>query len=263
MRFILFILLVSCSGKKATSASIDESFYIQSTYTKDRYQINVNKPELYDSLKYYTIVYVADGSIGLGEYAVASNGNWKAAIPKNCIIVTIGHEGDWKAKRRRDFIPSDITKNSDDEFGRADAFYLFLKEELLPAIQPKFLHSKTKVFIGHSFSGLFALYAALQNEKLFDKYFAISPSVWANYHELIKLEEQYSKTHKELQADIHIYVGSLEVFNKVISSSTAFFNNLSSRGYNGCKISFEEITAANHFSVRKPAIDRIYKLIGE
>lgn len=28
-------------------------------------------------------------------------------IPGNCIVVTIGHTGNWEQKRRRNFIPSD------------------------------------------------------------------------------------------------------------------------------------------------------------
>jgi predicted alpha/beta superfamily hydrolase len=199
----------------------------------------------------------ADGSIGLGEYLSGSNENWKAIIPPNTIIITISHGEDWEDKRRRDFIPSDISLNTEENFGRADLFYAFIKTELIPYLDKKFSNQKSKSFIGHSFSGLFCLYAALKNEKVFDNYFAISPSVWANHNELLKIEDAFSKNNKELNASIHIYVGGLEIFNKVISSSTEFYNQVKSRNYKNLTISYESIGGANHFSVRKPAIDKI------
>jgi len=110
---------------------------------------------------------------------------------------------------------------------------------------------------------LFCLYASLKNENLFQGYFAISPSVWANDRELMKIEELFAKSHTDLFARIHIYAGGLEVFNKVLSSSRAFYSTLQERKYPNTQISFEVIPTANHFSVRKPAIDKIFALIGK
>jgi predicted alpha/beta superfamily hydrolase len=225
--------------------------------------IQFRLPDAYDEKKDYHIAFVADGTIGLGEYVLGKNEDWKATIPSNTIIVTIGQLGDWEDKRKRDFIPSDISLNSEEYFGKAHLFYSFLKSELIPYINKKYPHQKSKFFIGHSFSGLFCLYAALKNEKLFDRYFAISPSVWANYGELLKIEEAAAKNNKDILASIDIYVGGLEIFNKVISSSTKFYKQIQSRNYKSLSISYETIGSANHFSVRKPAIDKILSKIAK
>lgn len=257
LRIVTIFVLLTCNVIELFSQS-PESFSIHSTATGDTYQVKVMTPEGFSSAGQYHLVYIADGSIGLGEYVSGTNENWKASQPSNLVIITIGHSGDWQSKRARDFIPSDAGGFSSKEFGQAKNFYAFLKSELMPRIAEKFKSPKTKVFIGHSFGGLFALYAALKNEKIFDRYFAISPSVWANHYELMKIEQGYAARNKTLAADIHIYVGSLEFLNKVLSSSRKFEKVVRSRNYKDLQLQFTEIRNANHYSVRKPAIDRIF-----
>jgi uncharacterized protein len=251
----LWLFFLACKGYRALPAG--EVFPIHSASTGDDYIIRLIKPADFKATKNYRIVYSADGEIGLGHYLRGTDPDWKADIPSNCIIVTIGHEGDWHKKRMRDFIPSDAGGYKDSLFGHADKFYLFLKTELFPFINKKIPNQQDRAFIGHSFSGLFCLYAALQDEKLFDQYFAISPSVWANHGELLKIENQFALNNKPVNATIHIYAGGLEIFNKVLSSSWEFYNNIHARNYPGLAISFEVIRYANHFSIRKPAIDKI------
>ena len=179
------------------------------------------------------------------------------------MIVAIGHIGDYRSKRSRDFIPSDISGYSEKNLGHADRFYDFLKSDILPFVEKQLPLQKKKVLAGHSFSGLFCLYAALQEENLFDEYFAISPSVWANKNELLKIESAFAKNHKDLSAKIHLYAGGLEVFNKVLSYTNQFYDSLLSRNYKNLSLSYEKISGANHYSVRKPAIDRMLNLLKE
>ncbi len=246
--FVLFILQVF---------STPESFDIHSTYTNDSYKIQVRKPDNYSPDKKYHHVFVADGTIGMGEYVIGTNKDWKAEIPDNVIIITIGHQGNWEKKRQRDFLPSDAGGYKNKDFGNAHLFYSFLKSELIPEIKKRFPNEQNKYFIGHSFSGCFALYAALQNDQLFDTFFAISPSVWANHEELLKIEKKIHASGKQLKANISMYAGSLEVFNKVLSSTRKFESALLSRKYKQLSLKYEIIDYANHFSVRKPAIDKI------
>ena len=252
----LFILITIVSCRNTVAKPVNtESFSFYSALINDDYVINIKKPDNFSSDSSYHLVVVADGTIGLGEYMLGTNKDWQAAQPSNCIIVTIGHVGDWHQKRRRDFIPSDAGGFKDVNFGKADLFYSFLKKEFLPSIKEKLPSIKSRSFVGHSFSGLFSLYAALKNEKLFDNYYAISPSVWANDKELIKILETYPEN--DVTANIHLYVGGLEVFNKVLSSSKEFNKKFTAQNFRNATISFVVISNANHFSIRKPAIDKI------
>ena len=105
------------------------------------------------------------------------------------------------------------------------------------------------------------MYTLLQKDKLFDSHFAISPSIWANYYELDKLEAKYAKNNKALNANVTLYVGGLEFLNKVLYSTRSFYNTMKERKYIGLTIDKVEIGNANHFSIRKPAIDKIFEIL--
>lgn len=253
----LFSLLLVMLFPALLFAQIAEQT-ITSKHTGDKYVIKIknHNPQINQH-----VIYVADGSLKLGNYLLGTDASWKAALPANCVVVTIAHIGDWSMKRQRDFIPSDAGGYKDEKFAQGSKFYLFLKDELQPFINKKITKQIDRSFVGHSFSGLFSLYASLQTEKLFDRYFAISPSIWANYYELDKIEKAYAEKQKTLNGKIMLFAGGLEIFNKVLSSTTAYYNTVKDRNYKGLSISFVEINNANHFSIIKPAVDKILKSI--
>lgn len=253
---ISFSLSLTCLSSFSQTTETD-TLYSQNV--QDKFLITVRKPAGFSANKKYNHVYITDGTIGMGDYVLGKSKSWAATIPDNCIIIAIGHLGNWHDKRSRDLIPSDISKNEEKNFGKAEKFYLFLKNELIPRTEKKLPNKKQRVFIGHSFGGLFCLYTLFKEDKLFNKHFAISPSCWANYYELKKIEEKFSKTHTSLNADLTIYVGGLEFLNKVLPSTRSFYNTVSERKYKGLSIVKNELGDANHFSIRKPAVDRIFE----
>lgn len=248
--------ILMMAGSLAPAPEIDT---LHSAFVKDNFIITIQKPPGYSSLQSYHHVYITDGSLGIGDYILGKSASWKATVPANCIIIAIAHIGDWQEKRARDFIPSDITKNANPDFGHADLFYQFMQKELIPAVGKKFPQRKDRVFIGHSFGGLFCLYTLFRDDKLFDRHFAISPSVWANYYELDKIEESFSKKHKQMRVQLVLYVGTLEFLNKVLYSTRSFYKTMKQRKYAGLSIEKIEISGANHYGIRKPAVDRIFE----
>jgi predicted alpha/beta superfamily hydrolase len=219
--------------KPAFSQTIDTDT-IYSVNVKDKFIITIRKSEGYSPAKKYHHVYMTDGKIGIGDY---------------------------NTKRQRDFIPSDISKNVEENFGKADKFYLFIKNELIPKTEKKLNNKKSRAFFGHSFGGLFCLYTLFKPDKLFDYQFAISPSIWANYYELDKIEELYSKSNKQLKANLTLYAGGLEFLNKALYSSRSFYTTVAGRKYSGLTIKKIEIGNANHFSIRKPAVDNLFEIL--
>ena len=93
---------------------------------------------------------------------------------------------------------------------------------------------------------------------MFDQYYAISPSVWANYNELLKIEEDYNKKKTSYNATVYLYAGSLEVFNKVLSSTTIFYKTIIKRKYQGLSISYKEISWANHYGTVEKVVPGIF-----
>ncbi|RTL57107.1 MAG: alpha/beta hydrolase [Sphingobacteriales bacterium] len=257
MRILILIFFSFFCFDGYTQKVSRENFH--STCINDDYEISFRFPKNYSANISYNIIYVADGSLKLGKYILGDYGDWKATISDSCIIVAIAHKGDWHVKRQRDFIPSDEGGYSDDNFGKADDFYYFLKYELIPHINQKFVKQKSTAFIGHSFSGLFCLYLLFREDKLFDRHFAISPSVWANDEELLKIELAFYKRKKVLKANLFLQAGGLEIFNKVLFSTNEFYERVI-KHYSGLQISYSKVNNANHFSIIKPAVDKILAL---
>lgn len=212
----------------------------------------------FDSTKAYHHVYFTDAAIKSGRVIL----DQPLDSIKNCILIGIAHKGDWNAKRRRDLIPADAGGYKDNNFGQASNFYLFLKEELMPFINNRFTKQKTKVFVGHSFGGLFAIYMSMKENKLFDHYYVISPSVWANYYELMKIEKEYAAKNKNYNSNISIYAGSLEFLNKVLSSSKEFFDKVKERKYNGLTISRIVVSGVNHYGIVPKIVPLIFRQLG-
>jgi len=228
---------------------------IVSTKTGDTYEIIIRKPKIFDTAKFYHLVYFTDAAINSGKVILSQ----PEENIKNCILIGIAHKGDWDTKRQRDFIPSDAGGYSDKNFGQASKFFFFMKDELLPYINKKFAKQKSKVFIGHSFGGLLALYMSLRENKIFDHYYAISPSVWANYYELMKIEKDYAAKNKEYNSSISIYAGSLEFLNKVLTSSKEFYTTAKGRNYKGLSITYSVIDGVNHYGIVPEVIPGILK----
>jgi len=255
-RTLLLLLLLLPFAAWSQTQETDTVF---SRNTNDKYIITVVKPAGYSTGKKYHHVYMTDGSIGIGDYVLGKSKSWAATIPANCIVIAIGHIGNYETKRARDLIPSDISHNATTNFGNANLFYRFLRYELIPAMEKKLAPRKSRAFIGHSFGGLFCLYTLFQDDKLFDHHFAISPSCWANYYELDKIEKAYAAKQKTLKADVMIWAGGLEFLNKVLYSTRSFYTTVAGRNYKGLTIQKDEIGNANHLSIRKPAVDRAFE----
>ena len=249
MKVILLLFLLPIAG---LTQQTKEDF--KSINTGDSYEIIIKKPANYDSTKTYHLVYFTDAGINSGKTILSQS----ADLIKNCILIGIVHKGDWDTKRQRDFIPSDAGGHGSINFGQASKFFLFMKDELMPYMNKKF-KSKSKIFIGHSFGGLLALYMSIRENKLFDHYYAISPSVWANYYELMDIEKNYAAKNKNYNSNISIYAGSLEFLNKVLSSSKQFYNKVNERKYNGLSIKHSVVSGVNHYGIVPKVIPAILK----
>ena len=94
-----------------------------------------------------------------------------------------------------------------------------------------------------------ALYVSLRDNMIFDHYYAISPSIWANYGELKKIEEKYAARNRKYVSNISMYAGSLEFLNKVLSSTHIYYQSLQKRNYEGLKVKFEVVQGVNHYGI--------------
>jgi predicted alpha/beta superfamily hydrolase len=68
---------------------------------------------------------------------------------------------------------------TNDGSGSADNFLKFIREELKPFIKANYrIDAEDSSISGHSFGGLFGLYALLHAPNTFKRYIISSPSIW-------------------------------------------------------------------------------------
>ena len=120
----------------------------------------------------YDVLYVLDG------------GNWNTGLIKQiqhylggegyippAIIVSVLNKD-----RNKDLTPThmDNWKTS----GGADKFLGFIKNELIPYVNKTYPSNGNNTLWGHSFGGLFVIYALLNEPHSFKSYIAVDPSLW-------------------------------------------------------------------------------------
>jgi len=90
--------------------------------------------------------------------------------------------------RTRDLTPAVISdtvlRGTSPTAGGADSMLRFLSDELLPEVEHTFGAAPFRVLIGHSFGGLFAVYAFLTRPEVFQAYIAISPGMWWDHERI-------------------------------------------------------------------------------
>ena len=131
-----------------------------------------------------------------------------------CLLIGVGYvndDGYCPQSRARDYLPALPNEFSLSEFesGEADRFLNFLENELLPAVKQRFQIDFNRLGLyGHSYGGLFTLFALHKKPSLFSDYFAISPSVWWAEGWLVEKLKQTSLAN--ISAGVLVAVGSLE-----------------------------------------------------
>lgn len=99
-------------------------------------------------------------------------------------VVAIDWHGDGPVDRRlrfRDFTTPPARPHDDPDAidaGGADAFRSFLLDTLRPALADALPAGAHHCLLGHSLSGLFVLDTLLARPEAFDRYIALSPSLW-------------------------------------------------------------------------------------
>ncbi len=254
--FVLLFLVVICSSRTSTAFKTITKDY-SSKQTGDKYKIVITLPKDYNSSpsKTFPVVYYADATLISGQKTkkIAQELMESKKI-KSCILVGIGHYGNYSMKRQRDYIQAHQKSNgdwySDDkEYGQSQKFYQFLNKELLPHIEKNYrASSSNRTFSGHSLSGLFCVYSMLQPNKIFKNYMALSPSIWANYQNLFSFERLYFAESKQLKANLLITAGGLEIANLVLYNVNQYTIHINNRNYTGLNMKKKIYSGKTHMS---------------
>ena len=208
---------------EAAREMFNVSDFILKSKSGEKYKIFIARQK--NVARYDRVVFMVDANaqfpILLNSYAkIYANGakqNAKAVpkLSKTVLIVGIGYDSPlaYDIKRRtRDLTPA----ASGEEYangGGAGEFYDFVKDELFPLVEKKYSTAKSdKIYFGHSFGGLFGIYALLRDDGIFDEFFIASPSLWWGESQLIRDALDEGKLRSNLKAKFIILVaGSREI----------------------------------------------------
>jgi len=114
-----------------------------------------------------------------------------------------------------------------------------------------------RVLAGHSHGGGFALFAMFQEPELFRTYIASSPALDYADNFLFTLENEYSRKHKTLRAQVFLSAGELEQNvaddDETLTNMYRFAAILDSRKYKGFLLTKQVFPVYNHIEMASPA----------
>lgn len=250
----ILISIISCGSVSQPEILETKKQMIYSIHVKDSFELYITLPKNYSSDSIYAVVYYLDANLKSGK-ALRKEINEMADSTnlRNVIFVGVGHIGNYRVLRRRDFVTphlreGDSLYSNETNYGQAANFYEFLQKDLIPFIETNYKASDKRTLIGHSFGGLFAFYCLFQQQPLFQNYVALSPSLWVNYDNIYEFEKFYRWKTTSLNATVYLRSGSNEIINKVLPACNKMNSFLKKHPYQGLKIYYKIMEGENHNS---------------
>ncbi len=124
-----------------------------------------------------------------------------------------------------------------------------------------------QTLFGHSFGGLFALFALFSGAGTFSTYIAASPSIWFGDRAILPMERDFAERLRNTPRDLHLMigVGSLEqdviqstsaperaawiAQNRMVDNAAEMAARLRDLEPHGLTVAYREIAGENHVSV--------------
>lgn len=158
----------------------------------------------------YPVLYLLDGLGNIKHEVGTVELLTESGIVPPMIIVGIE-----SLDRSRDLTPSMAGENVYGGTGNADIpqsggapkFLQFLQKELIPFVESNYRTHPYRILEGHSFGGLFSVYALMENPELFDAIIIQSPALWWNSEEMTKKATAFFKSHSDLNKAIYFGIG--------------------------------------------------------
>jgi predicted alpha/beta superfamily hydrolase len=209
-------------------------------------------------------VYYGDESLHSGkELEKLLKQDQARLLRKNYVFVGFAHFGNYRIKRRRDFISPSVKtadgfKAVSNNYGQADRFYSFLATSIIPVAEAKYAgHPVKRSFIGHSLGGLFATYLLVRNDSLFTNLYALSPALWIDDYHILGYEQEKQGELKGAMKTLWISCGSNETLNRIKTGVERLADTLTKREYQGIQFKVKIYEDKSHNSSVVPTLKDI------
>ena len=202
----LLLLTLNTFSQDKYLAQIGEIDSLYSKTLQEQRQFWVQLPQNFSPKRRYPVVYVLDGETHLPTVSIVQR-YYSGGFTPEMILVGISNQNN----RTRDLTISKITNRQGSTFnfetGEAEKFTQFIKNELIPFIDKKYLTTNYRTLIGHSFGGLFAINTLLHHSEMFANYLAIDPSLDWDNQKLVKEAVDILKEKKFKNKSLFISLG--------------------------------------------------------
>lgn len=257
----------------STTISATETRVLRSSFVNQEYQISIALPFYYaeNPDKTYPVIYVLDANMSFGIVVETMRilnirVPWSKEFP-DVIIVGIGYPLSGSLAeiyhqmlhlRMRDFLPmrdEGAEKFFQETFpvpesvvsGGAGNFLQFIQHELIPMIEAEYRADPTdRTLMGHSWGGLFALYALFAQPHLFQRCVAGSADLQHDQGYLLRTEAVFAQEHHAFPVNLYMAYAEQELGDDDLPAVTAFVDALKRRNYAGFTFTYETIPTCTH-----------------
>ena len=190
----MWLAIGSMSAQTQHLLQLGERQEIGSEVLGETRHFYVQLPDSYDpeSNTRFPVAYLIDGDALLPAlYAVHQL--YSGGFMPEMILIGI----DNSQNRTRDLTISSVDMHfgrpAKESTGKAAKFLEFLKTELIPHVEAEYPVSPYRTLIGHSYGGLFTIFALLNSPETFANYLAIDPSLDWDNERLLKTAQSNAK----------------------------------------------------------------------
>ncbi len=230
------------------------------------YEVFVSLPASYEAEpnRRYPVLYVTDADYAFPIIRqIARRVNLDGPVIEEFILVGLSYavgEGGMSS-RTRDYTPVRIN----DRTGGGAAYQAYLKTQALPFIEDRFRSDPARrILLGHSYGGLLGAQILFSEPELFDGYILGSPSFWFGDHAMMQTEADYARTHTDLPARVHMYIGEYEFPGSgrlntrydMVGDNARFEERLRSRDYRSLTLTSEVLNDEDHLTVAPSGFTR-------
>lgn len=239
---------------------IARSYTLESRVLKETRRINVYLPPGYAEGKVrLPVLYLLDGGVhedfphilGLAQLASLNR-----ALGE---MIVIGIEG---TDRKRDFThpssePEDLKVLPTS--GGSAAFREFLARELKPWVEARYRTSGVSALIGESLAGLFVVETFLRQPGLFERYIAVSPSLWWDNQSLAKESTERLRAWASGPRELFMSIG--DEGGTMQEGVDLLVGALKARAPAGLRWHYEPMPGEQHSTIYHPAALRALRLL--
>jgi len=139
--------------------------------------------------------------------------------------------------------------------GDSGNFLKFIKDELIPTVEKDYRADPSRrILVGHSYGGLFGIFAMFEAPDLFDTLIVGSPTLSYGNRFTFQREEAFAKEHKKLPAKVYLYAAELEedINDTTVTDTLRLAAILQGRKYEGFSLVKHIFPDQNHCEVAAP-----------